>query len=253
MCHRPSSKAEENIAGEYGNLKSRCDTPIRLVEEAFLYMKEKFHKVDFVIYTGDSVRHNRDKLQPRMPVEVMRDHRRVIDYFVNSFDMNKTLVIPTIGNNDAIEHNRLGLSEPLYKELLKLWSRFKGLDIHSKGEARESFLLGGYWVQSLPNSPTTKVIILNSMFLYIANNHTPDCDIVNSPGGSQLNWLEYKLNQLKNQNIKVYIMGHVPPNDELGAPILHPQCHQRFVNIIGKFHSMILAQFWGHINGNYPV
>ncbi|KAJ9056023.1 hypothetical protein DSO57_1037381 [Entomophthora muscae] len=250
QCHRNSPRAQDNVAGEYGTLGSRCDSPVKLTDQAFKFMKQAFHDVDFVIYTGDSARHDRDPERSRKTSDVMKDHSRILSYFSESFDLNHTLVVPTIGNNDVLKHNIIaeGVNEKLYKKLLDLWAGYKGLEILVPGQAQTSFLKGGYWIQSLPRVPNLKIINLNSMFFYIANKDQTGCDDRQSPGSVQLDWYEQALKDIAKNTQKAYVMGHIPPKDEHGREILLDKCYGRFVDITGKHAYVISGIFWGHTN-----
>lgn len=252
LCHRTSPRKKNNVAGPYGAPGSRCDSPIELVNEAFQFIKRAFRGVDFVIYTGDSARHDRDKKLVRTTADIFEDHTRVVSYFEESFDLNRTLVIPTIGNNDVPSFKAASedAHERFYKRLLDIWSRYKGLDIMTPGKAQESFLRGGYWVQTLPRAPTISIINLNTMLFYADSKETLDCDLPSSAGGVQLDWYEgtLKLLQLKEQ--KAYVMGHIPPKSGVDHKLYMKNCYRRFIGITGEHASSIAAVFWGHTNSD---
>ncbi|CAG8778051.1 13282_t:CDS:2, partial [Racocetra fulgida] len=66
LCHRQNeTNPDTNTAGEYGTLLSRCDAPYTLSNETISYLQNTFKNIDFIIYTGDFVRHDRDKSIPR--------------------------------------------------------------------------------------------------------------------------------------------------------------------------------------------
>jgi hypothetical protein len=54
--------------------------------------------VDFILYTGDTARHDRDIKQPRTVKQMYKDHTKAVDYFSKTFKGIKIFV--TIGNND---------------------------------------------------------------------------------------------------------------------------------------------------------
>ena len=58
--------------------------------------------VDFIIYTGDTARHDRDGKQDRTAQDVYEDHQLGADYFTKTFDFSRPefKLFPTIGNND---------------------------------------------------------------------------------------------------------------------------------------------------------
>ncbi|CAG8753563.1 1309_t:CDS:1, partial [Acaulospora colombiana] len=71
-CHRKNeSDSSANTAGTFGTLLSYCDTPYTLTNVTFSFLKSNISDIDFIIYTGDFVRHDRDKLIPRTKEEVI--------------------------------------------------------------------------------------------------------------------------------------------------------------------------------------
>ncbi|CAO3593123.1 unnamed protein product [Absidia cylindrospora] len=90
FCHRKESLGD---AGKFGALNSKCDSPPILVEEAFKFMKT-LPTMDFVLYTGDSARHNRDKKKiPRTYDEALESQNIIIKHFMDTFDTSKTKVV----------------------------------------------------------------------------------------------------------------------------------------------------------------
>ncbi|KAI7164025.1 hypothetical protein KC324_g12846, partial [Hortaea werneckii] len=67
-CHRG-----QGPAGIYGAEMSDCDSPIDLVNQTMAWIKEEFKdKVDFVVWTGDSARHDNDDEIPRNAGQVTK-------------------------------------------------------------------------------------------------------------------------------------------------------------------------------------
>ena len=105
------------MAGTYGTETSDCDTPYALVNATFKWIAENVRDVDFVVWTGDSARHDNDEKIPRTADEVLSTNRWIAEKFREVFrhdDSNKGLAVPivsTFGNNDILPHNIL-LSGP---------------------------------------------------------------------------------------------------------------------------------------------
>lgn len=55
-CHRHGNKRSSE-SGKYGALGTECDSPTALVDAAFNFLKKEVKDIDFIIYTGDTVRH----------------------------------------------------------------------------------------------------------------------------------------------------------------------------------------------------
>ena len=56
LCHT-FGKDRSKQSGKYGALGTDCDSPIPLVDATFNFLKKDIADIDFIIYTGDTVRH----------------------------------------------------------------------------------------------------------------------------------------------------------------------------------------------------
>ncbi|KAI8369581.1 Metallo-dependent phosphatase-like protein [Radiomyces spectabilis] len=235
LCHRKSEDDDDNTAGKFGALHTKCDSPIPLVEASFKFMKESLQDVDFIIYTGDTARHDRDDDKPRTKDDVLHDHKAVVKYFMDTYDVGDIPFIPTIGNNDPIEHNEVVKKDALFDDLKTIWKPFQ-LDL------KDSFDKGGYFYQDvIPGK--LRVISLNTMFFYKKNDDVPDCDEKNGPGAVHLSWLEDALKDTKKSGSKAYLIGHVPPNDDDDEKIFKDKCHSKYINLLGKYSDVITGHF----------
>ncbi|KAJ3299369.1 Endopolyphosphatase [Borealophlyctis nickersoniae] len=246
QCHRVNTvDATKNRAGKYGALNSICDTPQGLMDETFQWIKDNHADVDFVIYTGDSARHDRDTKQPRQSSEVLNEHKIIVDKVLQTFDLTKTKFIPTWGNNDQFKYGEMaGANDPIIGNVTEIWKPL-GLGLETKPEWNK----GGYF--SYQVAPGLTVFSLNSMLLFNTNKFSSDCATAGSPGGDMLNWLTSQLDQLRAQGKKAYVMQHVPPQDASGKKLYWPGCDARYTNVLGSYADVILASFHGHTNSDY--
>jgi hypothetical protein len=51
-------------------------------------MKESLQDIDFIIYTGDTARHDRDDNIGRSKSDVLDDHKTVVNYFKKTYDVS---------------------------------------------------------------------------------------------------------------------------------------------------------------------
>lgn len=164
-CHRGSGSA-----GFYGAETSSCDSPISLVNETFRWIEEHIKdEIDFVIWTGDSARHDNDNKIPRSERQVLEQNRLLVSKFVEVFgkpdnanDTDPTNdfvipIVPTYGNNDILPHNIFEKGPNRWTtEYLRLWRRF------IPEEQRHQFQRGGWFsVEVIPNKLT--VFSLNTL------------------------------------------------------------------------------------------
>lgn len=109
-----------------------------------------------------------------------------------------------------------------------------------------TFEKNGYFIQEV--IPGLQIINTNSMYFFNKNDKVHDCDHKNSPGAKELTWMKQSLESAKKENKKVYIMGHVPPNDDNNSLLFRSACHQQYVQLIGQYGSVIAGHFTGHTN-----
>lgn len=161
-CHRG-----EGPTGYYGAETSECDSPVSLINATFDWIdKELKDSIDFVLWTGDSARHDNDEELPRSTDQVVSLNELMVQKFVevfgagsgqNSPDAFIVPVIPTLGNNDILPHNIFEIGPNRWtKTYLNLWRAF------IPEEQRHQFDQGGWFsVEVIPNH--LSVFSLNSL------------------------------------------------------------------------------------------
>ncbi|CAG8441990.1 2526_t:CDS:10 [Ambispora gerdemannii] len=248
LCHRSSKQNENNRAGKFGTLKSACDMPYSTYNETLSFLKSKFeNQLDFVIYTGDTLRHDRDGKQPRTLDETLWLHEVAVENFRRVFDLDKTQFIPTIGNNDLFDHNQIS-SDPnfLYQSLSNIWAPFN-LNL------TEDFIHGGYFRHDLDKSQSSSqvslpltVLSFNSNYFHKMNKLVADCDEEDSAGAEQIEWAKQQLAGAREEGRKVYIVQHIPPIHPEGD--FYPACLHAYANLLGEYADIISGHFTGHTN-----
>ncbi|KAI8391103.1 Metallo-dependent phosphatase-like protein [Radiomyces spectabilis] len=242
LCHRKSSYAG-TVAGKFGVLGSKCDSPVVLVESAFQFMKKNLSDVDFIMYTGDSARHDRDKsVQPRTADDELQDQRAIVNYFTKTFDFSRIKIFPTIGNNDVYDNNIVEWKDPQFGKVKDLWKPF-GLNL------TQDFNDFGYFVQDIVKGKL-RAVSVNTMGFLKKNKNVSDCDDPKSPGALHLQWLTQVLEDARRQNIKTYIIAHVPPNGKKDQPLFRDVCYTEYYKLLGTYADTILGHFAGHFNND---
>lgn len=163
-CHR-----KRGPAGFYGAETSACDSPLSLVNETFEWIRENLRdSIDFVVWTGDSARHDNDEKIPRTQKQIIQQNEFVVQKFAEVFakgddeDGDPTNdfaipIVPTFGNNDIMPHN-IFLSGPnkWTAKYLGIWRKF------IPEAQRHSFHQGGWFhVEVIPQK--LAVFSLNTM------------------------------------------------------------------------------------------
>ncbi|KAK1980035.1 calcineurin-like phosphoesterase, partial [Colletotrichum cereale] len=243
-CHRG-----DGSAGYYGAETSDCDAPGSLVNATFDWIAANIaDDIDFVVWTGDSARHDSDEDIPRSPGQVLGTNRWIADKFAETFGDPKDStrmavpVIPTFGNNDILPHNILlpGPNKWLgyYAEI---WKRF------IPEEQRHSFEYGGwFYVEVIPKK--LAVFSLNTLYFFDRNAGIDDCQQPSEPGFKQLEWLRVQLEFLRERGMKAILMGHVPPARTDSKKNWDETCWQKYNLWMQQYRDVVVGSLYGHMN-----
>ncbi|WYZ42974.1 hypothetical protein EsH8_VI_000673 [Colletotrichum jinshuiense] len=255
--YKTHSSTEEGIAchggdgpaGYYGAETSDCDTPSSLVNATFDWIAANIaDDIDFVIWTGDSARHDSDESIPRSPGQVLGTNRWIADKFAETFGDPKDAsrmavpVIPTFGNNDILPHNILlpGPNKWLgyYADI---WKRF------IPEEQRHSFEYGGwFYVEVIPKK--LAVFSLNTLYFFDRNAGVDDCQQPSEPGFKQMEWLRVQLEFLRERGMKAILMGHVPPARTDSKKNWDETCWQKYNLWMQQYRDVVVGSLYGHMN-----
>ncbi|KAI9006870.1 Metallo-dependent phosphatase-like protein [Hyaloraphidium curvatum] len=127
QCHRvPADGNQRRLAGKYGMLGTDCDASVALVEESLGYIRKRWgrdadpeDRIDLVLWTGDSARHDRDPAMPMTTRDVIDHNQACVDLMRNIFDSD-VVVVPNIGNHDVHPANHMSPPPPLPQMLEEL-------------------------------------------------------------------------------------------------------------------------------------
>ncbi|TEY37745.1 hypothetical protein BOTCAL_0512g00020 [Botryotinia calthae] len=240
-CHRG-----KGTAGTYGAETSDCDTPPTLIDATFQWIKENVRdNVDFVVWTGDSARHDSDEKIPRVQDEVLDTNRKIADKFLETFGDGHDLSIPvisTFGNNDILPHNIL-LSGPnkWLKTYTDIWDKF------IPEEQRHGFQRGGwYYVEVIPKK--LAVFSLNTLYFFSHNAAVDGCALRSEPGYEHMEWLRIQLQFMRDRGMKVILTGHVPPARTDSKSLWDETCWQKYTLWLQQYRDIIIGGLFGHMN-----
>ncbi|KAJ8120801.1 hypothetical protein ONZ43_g2586 [Nemania bipapillata] len=252
--YKPHTSTQENIAchrgnglaGVYGAETSDCDSPMSLVNATLGWVKEHLRdEIDFVVWTGDSARHDSDEELPRHNQDILSMNRRITDAFIETFSDDSGLVVPvvpTFGNNDIYPHNIL---MPGPNDILRTYSSIWAQFIPEA--QRHSFEFGGwFYVEVIPNK--LAVFSLNTMYFFDRNAGIDDCAHPSEPGYKHFEWLLVQLEYLRNRGVKAILMGHVPPARTAGKQLWDETCWQKYTLWLQQYRDVIVASLYGHMN-----
>ncbi|KAI1422688.1 Metallo-dependent phosphatase-like protein [Xylaria sp. FL1777] len=252
--YNPHTSTHENIAchrgngpaGIYGAETSDCDSPLSLVNVTLAWVKEHLKdEIDFVVWTGDSARHDSDEELPRHNKEILAMNRRIADAFVETFSDDAGLVVPvvpTFGNNDIYPHNIL-LPGPndILQQYTSIWKHF------IPEAQRHSFEFGGwFYVEVVPRK--LAVFSLNTIYFFDRNAGIDDCVQPSEPGYMHFEWLRIQLDSLRERGMKAILMGHVPPARTQGKQLWDETCWQKYTLWLQQYRDVIVGSLYGHMN-----
>ena len=249
-CHRG-----KGAAGYYGAETSGCDSPPSLVNATFAWLRKHVRDdVDFVVWTGDSARHDNDEKLPRTEQQVVDQNRLVVDGFVDAFGKAEDLddedptnhfvvpIVPTLGNNDVLPHNIFRDGPNTWtRRYLSLWRRF--IPEHE----RHQFQHGGWFsVEVVPDK--LAVFSLNTLYFFASNQAASGCVAKSDPGSEQFEWLRVQLNMLRRRGMKAILIGHVPPARVESKVSWAESCWQKYALWTREYRDVIVTGLYGHMN-----
>ena len=250
-CHRGTGST-----GVLGAETSDCDSPFALVNATFAWLKANVREdVDFVIWTGDSARHDNDEQIPRKREEVIRLNEYMVNKMREVFgkkhgeddDDDPTNdfvipVVPTFGNNDVMPHNIMDIGPNFWtNKYTQIWRNF------IPEAQKHSFERGGwFFVEVIPEK--LAVFNLNTMYFFNHNGAVDGCAKASEPGYEQMQWLRIQLEFLRRRGIKAIMMGHVPPAKTENKEAWDSTCWQLYTLWMRQYRDVVVGSMYGHMN-----
>lgn len=246
MCHGEKSKNGKK-ASKYGDAVLGCDSPPALMYETIDWIKENLKdKVDFMIWTGDNVRHDNDRNYPRSESQIFAMNNNVSDLLYDTFKSSNTSnprlmdveLIPSLGNNDVYPHNLFAPGPTLQtRELFQIWKSFvpqNQLNVFNRGAY--------FFKEVIPGQ--LAVLSINTLYLFQSNPLVDNCDNKKEPGYLLFNWLGNVLAEMRERNMKVWLSGHVPPNEKN----YDISCLRKYIVWVHEYRDVIIGGLYGHMN-----
>lgn len=232
MCHA----GKKGGAGKYGDAILGCDSPMALVYDTVKWVKDNLgDKIDFIVWTGDNVRHDNDRRFPRTELNIFDLNQDISDLLHDNFG---TLPIPSLGNNDVYPHNLFSPGPTLQtRELFKIWRPFvPQAQLHV-------FNRGAYFFHEvIPNH--LAVLSINTLYLFQSNPLVDNCDSKKQPGYKLFEWLGNVLKEMRARKMKVWLTGHVPPNEKN----YDISCLRKYIVWAHEYRDVIIGGLYGHMN-----
>ncbi|KAJ4986909.1 calcineurin-like phosphoesterase [Stagonosporopsis vannaccii] len=247
-CHR-----KRGPAGLYGAETSGCDSPFSLVNETFKWIKDNVKDdIDFVIWTGDSARHDNDEKHARTQKQIISQNEFLVQKFAEVFGVSDKdrrgindyviPIVPTFGNNDIMPHN-IFLQGPnkWTMRYLDIWRSFV------PEAQRHQFQQGGWFsVEVIPGK--LAVVSLNTIYFFTSNSGVDGCADKHEPGYEHMEWLRIQLKIMRERGVKAILMGHVPPARVDGKESWDETCWQKYTLWVQQYRDVIVGSLYGHMN-----
>jgi endopolyphosphatase len=249
-CHSGKGPARK-----FGAELTDCDAPISLVNATFKWIEDNLKdEIDFVIWTGDSARHDNDERLPRSDSQVLKLNRLIVDKFVDTFGKPDNVddpdptndfvvpIVPTFGNNDILPHNIFTPGPNKWtRAYLKVWDRFV------PQAQRHSFARGGwFFTEVIPDK--LAVVSLNTLYFFDSNSAVDGCDLKSEPGYEHMEWLRIQLQFLRMRGMKAILIGHVPPARTESKQNWDETCYQKYTLWMRQYRDVIITSIFGHMN-----
>lgn len=236
LCHSGSGSA-----GAYGDAILGCDAPMRLVDDTLAWIDANLKdKIDFIVWTGDNIRHDNDRRFPRREQDIFDMNEKIS---ATMFDRFGTLPVPSLGNNDVYPHNLFAPGPTLQtREFFKIWRNFVPQpQLHI-------FNRGAYFFQEVIPGRLA-VLSLNTLYLFKSNPLVDSCDRRKDPGYKLFQWLAYVLKEMRRRKMKVWITGHVPPTPKN----YDVSCLRKYIMWVHEYRDVIVGGLFGHMNIDHFV
>lgn len=221
-------------AGQFGDYQ--CDLPLVTLQGLFSYVQTNFINsssnlnIDYAIWTGDNPAHdiwNTTLASTQLSTTMIKD--LFLQYLPN------TKVLPTFGNHDGFPHNLYyqPTDSNVVDFLATTWSQWLSND--SLALVRQA----GYYSELI--GPGLRVLSLNTQFGYslnfyvLLNEQVPAAE-------NQWNYTRTILQQARQNNEKVIIVGHIPP----GGTDAIPTYGSVYSTIISEYSDVVVLQVFGH-------
>lgn len=244
QCHCGTGKGS-GTASKYGDAILGCDSPMVLVTKTLEWIKENLSdKIDFVVWTGDNVRHDNDRRFPRTESYIFEMNANISTIMKNTFadpnapDELQLKLIPSLGNNDVYPHNLFSTGPTLQtREMFRIWQDYiPQSQLHT-------FNKGAYFFQEIIPGQLA-VLSLNTLYLFQSNPLVDNCDSRKQPGYQLFEWLGSVLKELRVRNMKVWLTGHVPPSTKN----YDESCLRKHIVWAYEYRDVIIGGLYGHMN-----
>lgn len=239
MCCRANSKTPNEIVsygGKYGGLNGSCDIP-KLTLESMLEYASTNLEFDFVYWTGDIPPHDVWNQTKAGNIQMLESTCALVrQYFTED-----NTVIASCGNHESEPVNSFPVPDVyqdydiayLYTQLDSVWTTFLPDIDHS------TVLKGGYYAYDV--KPGLRVISLNMNYCHNGNWWLL---IQSQDPTEEVQWLVDQLDDAEKNNIKVHLIGHIPPGKCVWV------WSRNYRDVLDRYKATVTGHFYGHTHND---
>lgn len=248
-----------------------CDSPFDLVHSCITAAAESVRDNEFVLVSGDFVHHGfannvDEKAELKRDDPIVESFENILSEVANLLRIEypePIPILPALGNNDCLpdyfldEEDKnnvvLDTATDAFRHLLTSPSSNTDTDTNIM---LTMFRQGGYYANEIfkPNQngskkPGLTILVLNTI-IYSRNNK-PDQTNIPDPY-NQFKWLKLSLATARRKNVKIYVMGHIPPTvgSYRNNQMWHKRYLDRYLHLIHDYNDVVVAQLFGHLHSD---
>eukprot|EP00929_Paragymnodinium_shiwhaense_P015895 TRINITY_DN12399_c1_g1_i1.p1 TRINITY_DN12399_c1_g1~~TRINITY_DN12399_c1_g1_i1.p1 ORF type:complete len:607 (+),score=96.14 TRINITY_DN12399_c1_g1_i1:37-1857(+) len=225
-----------------------CDAPSALFESA-VDAAAGLGEMDFVLFTGDFVRHAQNILEnPWQNVtSIVNNASKVL---VSAFPTlsARQFAVGSLGNDDSPMNYEENITTEANSNSWLANMAHVFIDAGAMpADAAYNYSYGGYWERRLGS-----ITVLSINTIIYSVSHTPATTPLPHDPFHQFDWLRKQLHAAKREGRSVWIVGHIPPGIETYGytQLWHPAYVTAYLGIVQdkELASTIAAQLFAHVH-----
>lgn len=245
---------KQTKAHKFGDAMQGCDSSMELMQESMKWISQEFpaSEIDFIVWTGDNIRHDNDRRIPRTQTEIVEMNKNMSDMFHELWAVPETEgpflpetipIIPSLGNNDVFPHNVVDIGPGQFMRTFNnIWASF------IPEEQQRSFdRFMSFFQEIIPGK--LAVLSINTLHFYKSNPLVDNCNDKDQAGYQMLIWFGLLMQEFRDRGMKVWITGHVPPIEKN----FESSCYQKFNLWCWEYRDLIVGGLYGHMNMDHFV
>jgi len=205
-----------------------CDSPLLLVNNSFIWMKNNLPNIDFIVYTGDTSGHHDITQTVENNIKSSNEISKLIDNLYPTIPFYQVL-----GNHDTypIDQTVPYIYPYIVKKITNYWTKWLNNTNNIKY---------GYYSQYIKNN--LKIIGFNSIYYDSNNLFKVNKNSKEYITNYQWKWLEEEFKKSLINKDKIIFLNHIP----IGSGEATPYYNTKLSLLLKKYNKIILTNLYGH-------